>query len=89
MLVLRSHHDSAAVTFIDLTTYSLQQIQYFGEPFFFLIRDGETLSDMKVRIQKRLQVPDEQFLNVLILDFVILSSTVDFKSFYISPQLSA
>nr|CAB3478443.1 unnamed protein product [Digitaria exilis] len=57
------HHDSAAVTFIDLTTYSLQQIQYFGEPFFFLIRDGETLSDMKVRIQKRLQVPDEQFLN--------------------------
>ncbi|ONM37528.1 Ubiquitin carboxyl-terminal hydrolase 13 [Zea mays] len=37
-------------------------IQYFGEPFFFLIRDGEALSDMKVRIQKRLQVPDEQFL---------------------------
>ncbi|KAJ1285596.1 hypothetical protein BS78_03G290900 [Paspalum vaginatum] len=37
-------------------------IQYFGEPFFFLIHDGETLSDLKVRIQKRLQVPDEQFL---------------------------
>ncbi|XP_062207009.1 ubiquitin C-terminal hydrolase 13-like isoform X1 [Phragmites australis] len=37
-------------------------IQYFGEPFFFLIHDGESLSDIKVRIQKRLQVPDEQFL---------------------------
>ncbi|KAL6845478.1 hypothetical protein ACP4OV_024973 [Aristida adscensionis] len=37
-------------------------IQYFGEPFFFLIRDGEALSDIKARIQKRLQVPDEQFL---------------------------
>ncbi|CAD6229664.1 unnamed protein product [Miscanthus lutarioriparius] len=37
-------------------------IQYFGEPFFFLIRDGEALSDIKLRIQKRLHVPDEQFL---------------------------
>jgi hypothetical protein len=63
---LRRHHDSAVVTFIDLTTLSVQHIQYFGEPFFFLIRDGEALSDIKVRIQKRLQVPDEQFLKVLI-----------------------
>jgi ubiquitin carboxyl-terminal hydrolase 7 len=37
-------------------------IEYFGEPFLFLIHDGESLSDIKVRIQKRLQVPDEQFL---------------------------
>ncbi|KAL6614421.1 hypothetical protein ACP70R_036691 [Stipagrostis hirtigluma subsp. patula] len=37
-------------------------IHYFGEPFFFLIRDGEAVSDIKIRIQKRLQVPDEQFL---------------------------
>jgi len=36
--------------------------QYFGEPFFFLIRDGEVLADIKVRIQKRLKIPDEQFL---------------------------
>jgi len=36
--------------------------QYFGEPFFFLIRDGEVLADIKVRIQKRLRIPDEQFL---------------------------
>ncbi|KAK3162072.1 hypothetical protein QOZ80_1BG0084980 [Eleusine coracana subsp. coracana] len=38
------------------------RIEYFGEPFLFLIHDGEALSDIKVRIQKRLQVPDEQFL---------------------------
>jgi ubiquitin carboxyl-terminal hydrolase 7 len=60
--LLRSHHDSAVVTFIELTTLSLQHNQYFGEPFFFLIRDGEALADIKVRIQKRLQIPDEQFL---------------------------
>uniref|UniRef100_A0A453FM37 ubiquitinyl hydrolase 1 n=1 Tax=Aegilops tauschii subsp. strangulata TaxID=200361 RepID=A0A453FM37_AEGTS len=31
-------------------------------PFFFLIREGEALSDIKVRIQKKFEVPDEQFL---------------------------
>lgn len=35
----------------------------------FLIHDGESLSDIKVRIQKRLQVPDEQFLKVLVQTF--------------------
>jgi ubiquitin carboxyl-terminal hydrolase 7 len=40
---------------------SFQHIDYYGEPFFFLIRDGETLSDIKVRIQKKLLVSDEQF----------------------------
>ncbi|XP_015699161.1 ubiquitin C-terminal hydrolase 13-like isoform X2 [Oryza brachyantha] len=39
---------------------SFQQLDYYGEPFFFLIRDGEALSDIKVRIQKKLQVSDEQ-----------------------------
>ncbi|CAM0883475.1 unnamed protein product [Alopecurus aequalis] len=38
------------------------QMQCYGEPFFFLIRDGEALSDIKVRIQKKFQVPDEEFL---------------------------
>uniref|UniRef100_A0A0D3EUJ2 ubiquitinyl hydrolase 1 n=1 Tax=Oryza barthii TaxID=65489 RepID=A0A0D3EUJ2_9ORYZ len=38
-----------------------QHIDYYGEPFFFLIRDDETLSDIKVRIQKKLLVSDEQF----------------------------
>ncbi|CAM0883473.1 unnamed protein product [Alopecurus aequalis] len=41
-----------------------QQMQCYGEPFFFLIRDGEALSDIKVRIQKKFQVPDEEFLKV-------------------------
>ena len=71
--LLRSHHDSAVVTFIELTTLSLQHNQYFGEPFFFLIRDGEVLADIKVRIQKRLRIPDEQFLKVLVSTFVIWS----------------
>ncbi|KVI05076.1 hypothetical protein Ccrd_016566 [Cynara cardunculus var. scolymus] len=38
-----------------------QQVQNFGEPFFLVIREGETLADVKIRIQKKLQVPDEEF----------------------------
>ncbi|XP_022851790.1 ubiquitin carboxyl-terminal hydrolase 12-like [Olea europaea var. sylvestris] len=37
------------------------QVQNFGEPFFLVIHEGETLADVKVRIQKKLQVPDEEF----------------------------
>ncbi|KAJ9540076.1 hypothetical protein OSB04_026582 [Centaurea solstitialis] len=42
-------------------TVQNQQVQNFGEPFFLVIREGETLADVKVRIQKKLQVPDEEF----------------------------
>ncbi|XP_056164532.1 ubiquitin C-terminal hydrolase 12-like isoform X1 [Syzygium oleosum] len=38
-----------------------EQVQNFGEPFFLVIHEGETLSDIKIRIQKKLQVPDEEF----------------------------
>ncbi|XP_060968980.1 ubiquitin C-terminal hydrolase 12-like isoform X3 [Cannabis sativa] len=38
-----------------------QQVQNFGEPFFLVIREDETLAEVKVRIQKKLQVPDEEF----------------------------
>ncbi|XP_015571890.1 ubiquitin C-terminal hydrolase 12 isoform X2 [Ricinus communis] len=38
-----------------------QQVQNFGEPFFLVIHEGETLSEVKVRVQKKLQVPDEEF----------------------------
>ncbi|KAM0006400.1 putative ubiquitinyl hydrolase 1 [Helianthus debilis subsp. tardiflorus] len=38
-----------------------QQVQNFGEPFFLVIREGETLAEVKLRIQKKLQVPDEEF----------------------------
>ncbi|KAG8376856.1 hypothetical protein BUALT_Bualt09G0107400 [Buddleja alternifolia] len=37
------------------------QVMNFGEPFFLVIHEGETLTDVKVRIQKKLQVPDEEF----------------------------
>ncbi|KAK4772063.1 hypothetical protein SAY86_013838 [Trapa natans] len=38
------------------------QVQNFGEPFFLVIHEGETLAEIKVRIQKKLQVPDEEFV---------------------------
>jgi hypothetical protein len=41
-----------------------QQIQNFGEPFFLVIHEGETLAEIKVRLQKKLQVPDEEFAKV-------------------------
>lgn len=44
-----------------------QQVQNFGEPFFLVIHEGETLEEVKVRVQKKLQVPDEEFSKVLIL----------------------
>ncbi|XP_055829914.1 ubiquitin C-terminal hydrolase 13-like isoform X2 [Solanum dulcamara] len=37
------------------------RIQNFGEPFLLVIHEGETLAEVKVRIQKKLQVPDEEF----------------------------
>uniref|UniRef100_A0A2P2MFR1 ubiquitinyl hydrolase 1 n=1 Tax=Rhizophora mucronata TaxID=61149 RepID=A0A2P2MFR1_RHIMU len=37
------------------------QVQNFGEPFFLVIHEGETLAEVKVRIQKKLHVPDEEF----------------------------
>ncbi|KAL6507816.1 CSN-associated deubiquitinating enzyme Ubp12 [Orobanche gracilis] len=43
------------------TAQNQVQVQNFGEPFFLVIHEGETLSDVKVRIQKKLQVPDEDF----------------------------
>ncbi|KAJ3707257.1 hypothetical protein LUZ61_010962 [Rhynchospora tenuis] len=42
-------------------TQNQTQVQNFGEPFFLVIHEGETLSEVKARIQKKLQVPDEDF----------------------------
>ncbi|KAG2631787.1 hypothetical protein PVAP13_2NG047900 [Panicum virgatum] len=39
----------------------IHQVQNFGEPFFMVIREDETLSSIKERIQKKLKVPDEDF----------------------------
>ncbi|KAL8140936.1 hypothetical protein V2J09_006957 [Rumex salicifolius] len=43
------------------TAQNQMQIQNFGEPFFLVIHEGEILADIKVRVQKKLQVPDEEF----------------------------
>ncbi|CAI9102381.1 OLC1v1000643C1 [Oldenlandia corymbosa var. corymbosa] len=43
------------------TTLHRQRIQNFGEPFFLVIHESETLAEIKPRIQKRLQVPYEEF----------------------------
>ncbi|CAK7325156.1 unnamed protein product [Dovyalis caffra] len=47
--------------FMKDTTQNQVQVQNFGEPFFLVIHEGETLSEVKMRIQKKLQVPDEEF----------------------------
>ncbi|THU74625.1 hypothetical protein C4D60_Mb04t35380 [Musa balbisiana] len=39
----------------------IHQVQNFGEPFFLVIREGETLADVKMHIQKKLQVPDDEY----------------------------
>ncbi|KAJ6720064.1 UBIQUITIN CARBOXYL-TERMINAL HYDROLASE [Salix viminalis] len=43
------------------TTQNQVQVQNFGEPFFLVIHEGEALADVKMRIQKKLQAPDEEF----------------------------
>nr|XP_023907255.1 ubiquitin carboxyl-terminal hydrolase 12 isoform X1 [Quercus suber] len=43
------------------TAQNQMQVQNFGEPFFLVIHEGETLEEVKVRVQKKLQVPDEEF----------------------------
>lgn len=55
-----------------VSSWNLQQIQNFGEPFFLVIHEGETLADIKMRIKKKLQVADEEFAKV----FPLLSSPI-------------
>ncbi|XWS57102.1 hypothetical protein CRYUN_Cryun09bG0142700 [Craigia yunnanensis] len=47
--------------FMKDTAQNQVQVQNFGEPFFLVIHEGETVAEVKVRIQKRLQLPDEEF----------------------------
>nr|XP_043631310.1 ubiquitin C-terminal hydrolase 12-like [Erigeron canadensis] len=37
------------------------QVQNFGEPFFLIIHENETLADVKLRIKRKLEVPEEDF----------------------------
>ncbi|KAL3828639.1 hypothetical protein ACJIZ3_017441 [Penstemon smallii] len=41
-------------------TQNQMQIQNFGEPFLLVIHEDEVLADVKIRIQKKLQVLDEE-----------------------------
>lgn len=43
----------------------LQQVQNFGDPFFLVLHEDETLADVKTRIQKKLHVSDDEFSKVL------------------------
>lgn len=43
------------------TSQNQLQVQNFGEPFFLVIHEAETLADIKARIQKKLHVPEEEF----------------------------
>ncbi|GMI92284.1 ubiquitin-specific protease 13 [Hibiscus trionum] len=47
--------------FTNETTQNQMKILNFGDPFFSVIHEGETLAEIKVRIQRKLQVPDEEF----------------------------
>lgn len=47
--------------FMSDATLNPVHIQNFGEPFLLVIREEETLAEVKSRIQKKLQVPDEEF----------------------------
>ena len=48
----------------------IQKIENFGEPFFMVMHEGETLAEIKVRIQKKLQVPDEEFAKVHLTSYI-------------------
>ena len=40
------------------------QVQNFGEPFFLVVKENETLAGVKARIQNKLQVADDEFSKV-------------------------
>ncbi|GER31693.1 ubiquitin carboxyl-terminal hydrolase [Striga asiatica] len=53
--------------FMNEENQNQMKIQNFGEPFLLVIHDDETLARVKARVQKKLNVPDEEFSMVLCL----------------------
>lgn len=47
--------------FNEVATQDRPLLQNFGKPFLLVIHENETLAEVKVRIQRKLQVPDEEF----------------------------
>ncbi|KAK4757395.1 hypothetical protein SAY87_018696 [Trapa incisa] len=43
------------------TTQAQSKVDNFGEPFLLVIHEDETLAEVKVRVQNKLQVSDEEF----------------------------
>ena len=64
VLILSTCVNRDSVIILYKINWFQQQVQNFGEPFFLVIHEGETLAEVKVRIQKKLQVPDEEFSKV-------------------------
>ncbi|KAJ8756255.1 hypothetical protein K2173_025067 [Erythroxylum novogranatense] len=54
-------HDRLIHVYHFMKETTQNQVQNFGEPFFLVIHEGETLAEVKARVQKKLQVPDEEF----------------------------
>nr|GEW40507.1 ubiquitin carboxyl-terminal hydrolase 12-like isoform X2 [Tanacetum cinerariifolium] len=48
--------------FIKDSAQNQMQVQNFGDPFFLVIHEDETLADVKNRIQKKLHVSDDDFV---------------------------
>ncbi|KAK4408376.1 Ubiquitin carboxyl-terminal hydrolase 12 [Sesamum angolense] len=47
--------------FMNEENQNQMKIQNFGEPFLMVIREDEILAHVKIRVQKKLHVPDEEF----------------------------
>jgi hypothetical protein len=52
------------ILFVLGVIWEYQHVQNFGDPFFLVIHEGEALADVKLRVQKKLQVPNEEFVKV-------------------------
>ncbi|KAK9178122.1 hypothetical protein WN943_027312 [Citrus x changshan-huyou] len=65
MLMHLGPHDRLIHVYLFIKEIVQKQMN-FGELFFLVIHEGETLQEIKVRIQGKLLVPDEEFAKVYI-----------------------
>ncbi|KAI3938566.1 hypothetical protein MKW98_016071 [Papaver atlanticum] len=62
------------------------RVNNFGEPFILVIHEGETLDAVKLRIQKKLQVPDEEFAKWITEDSDIMSRCFEKRDHYFGAR---
>jgi hypothetical protein len=66
------------VSRIDIV-FDLQQIQNFGDPFVLVVHEGETLAEVKKRIQSKLQVSADEFSKVIhLLKFLLMDGVTTY-----------